>query len=192
MYGPVRPTPDASLNTLAGANLSLMAEQQQPRLPYSLELTRYADFVQLETALRGLLQCHGQRCAFLQSAAYVELKLRMVHALNHATTTTTTTEEAAQEDGDTTTLHLPGSSLVLHAAPHLRRVLIHCRAPMVNDPSATVVEEEAAAPAADDDDDDDGTTKTTKKRKRAGEKRQKAGQLTEAQLAQQLVQLRRT
>jgi len=181
----MRPTSDPSLNTLADANLSLMAEQQAPpRLPYSLELTRYADFVQLETAVRGLLQCHGQQCAFLQSAAYVDLKLRMVHALNHHQHQKP--KGAVEPDVTTTTLHIPGSSLVLHASPYLRRVLIHCRAPMVNDPAA------AAAAAVVDADEDDEEPAGARKRKRPGEKRQKAGQLTETQLGQQLVQLRRT
>ena len=96
------------------------------RLPYTLTLSRYADFMQLEADLRTLLQCQSQQCAFLQSAAYVDLKLQMIHALNN-----NHRQQPHDNDNTITTIHIPGSTLVMYVSPNLLQVLIQCRPPLV-------------------------------------------------------------
>ena len=44
------------------------------RLPYMIYISKPSDFLELESILRKLLQCHGNTCTFLQSAEYTALR----------------------------------------------------------------------------------------------------------------------
>ena len=141
------------------------------RLPYTLTLSRYADFMKLEADLRTLLQCQSQQCAFLQSAAYVDLKLQMIHALNLQRQQHD--DEANDNNNTITTIHIPGSTLVMYVSPHLLQVLIQCRPPLV---LATPTNNETPPLQGDEEEEE------PRKRKRDPDDTQQQQQLTSALL----------
>ncbi len=91
------------------------------RVPYVRQIATAKDIIALERDMRGLLQCQGRSCAFLQSAEYAALKISMYHALRELPPSTDMRTMAGQ------TIYIPGSTLFIEVGEDGLRLLIQSK-----------------------------------------------------------------
>ena len=80
-------------------------------LPYSANITSYADIQALERDIRQLLRCKGNTCAFLQSAEYKNLTFAMTRKLGPMKLPVLPVEHK---------IHIPHTNLVMHVSQDMK------------------------------------------------------------------------
>jgi hypothetical protein len=101
-------------------------------LPYSANITSYADIQALERDIRQLLRCKGNTCAFLQSAEYKNLTFAMTRKLGSMKLPVLPVEHK---------IHIPHSNLVMHVSHDMKICIQAVTSELVEEDATAFVEE---------------------------------------------------